>query len=41
MMAILGQAVAASLIGFQITRTLKQAGKSETKVLFESENISS
>ena len=35
MLAILGQFVAISLAGFQMTRLLKQAGKSETKILFE------
>ncbi len=35
MLAIIGQVVITSLIGFQMTRTLKQAGKSETKILFE------
>ncbi|MCC0177396.1 hypothetical protein I4641_10450 [Waterburya agarophytonicola K14] len=35
MLAILGQVVAASLIGLQMTRKLKQAGRSETKMLFD------
>ena len=40
MLAILGQALAVSLVSLQITRILKQAGKSETKLLFESEKVS-
>ena len=39
MLAILGQVVAVSLLGLQTTRTLKQAGKSETKILFESKKV--
>ena len=39
LLAILGQAVAISLISFQVTRKLKQAGKSETKILFDSKEI--
>ena len=41
MLAILGQVVAVSLIGLQTTKILKQAGKSETKILLESKKISS
>ena len=36
-LTILGQVVAVSAIGWQITRTLKKAGRSETKILFESQ----
>ncbi|MEM8828567.1 MAG: hypothetical protein AAGE96_04320 [Cyanobacteria bacterium P01_G01_bin.19] len=41
MLAILGQCMAISLIAFQTTRVLKQAAKSETKILFESNKITS
>ena len=39
MIAILGQWLAIALLGFQITRQLRQAGASETKVLFSSSNV--
>jgi hypothetical protein len=35
MLAILGQCIAISLIGWQMTRKLNQAGRSETQILFE------
>ena len=41
MLAILGQVVAVSLLGWQTTKILKQAGKSETRILFESKKVSS
>ncbi len=41
MLAILGQCMAISLIGFQMTRKLRQAGRSETKMLFEKTEINS
>ena len=40
MLTILGQALAISLVSLQTTRILKQAGKSSTKLLFESEKVS-
>jgi hypothetical protein len=39
MLAILGQCVAISLLSLQMTRKLNQAGKSETKILFERHEI--
>jgi len=39
-LTMLGQAVAISAIGWQTTRVLKQAGKSETKILLESKKVS-
>ena len=38
MLTILGQWLAIALIGFQMTRKLKQAGASETKMLFDRTN---
>lgn len=37
MLAILGQAIVVALVGLQMKKVLQQAGKSETKVLFESD----
>ena len=39
MLAIVGQCIAISLAGFQMTRLLRQAGKSETKILFERNEV--